>query len=103
MTYAGTLEVVSFGAYNVNSQDGTYNLFALNSVTPSGDFSSVTIDGTLLANGSGVWTGTSGPASYTFTEATGDLAIITIPEPATVSLLLGATAMGLLTRRRRHA
>ena len=99
LTYDGLLEVVSYGGYDL-TQAGSYNLFTLNSGTPSGDFSSVTVGGTTLANSGGVWTGSSSGSTYQFTEASGILTV-TIPEPATVSLMLGVASMGLLARRRR--
>ena len=100
LTYGGLLEVVSFGGYNLD-QAGTYNLFTLNSGTPSGDFSSVTVGGTSLANSGGVWTGVNGSSTYQFAESSGILTV-TIPEPATVSLMFGVASMGLLARRRRQ-
>ena len=100
LTYGGLLEVVSYGGYDL-TQAGSYNLFTLNSGTPSGDFSNVTVGGTTLANSGGVWTGISGGSTYQFTEASGILTV-TIPEPATASLMLGVASLGLMARRRRR-
>ena len=99
LTYGGLLEVVSYGGYDL-TQVGSYNLFTLNSGTPSGDFSNVTVGGTSLSNSGGVWTGSSAGSTYQFTEASGILTV-TIPEPATASLMLGVISLGLMARRRR--
>lgn len=76
VAYNGTLAVNQPGtAYN-----GTYPLFTL-SGGESGDFGSVTVtnagatDGVLTNNGSGVWTGTVGGITYSFSEATGALTV----------------------------
>ena len=99
LTYGGLLEVVSYGGYDL-TQVGSYNLFTLNSGTPSGDFSNVTVGGTSLSNSGGVWTGSSAGSTYQFTEASGILTV-TIPEPATASLMLGVISLGMMARRRR--
>ena len=101
LTYGGILEVVSYGSYNLD-QNGSYNLFTLNSGTSSGNFSSITVGSTSLTYSAGVWTGINGTATYQFTDATGILTV-TILEPATMSLIFGVMTMGLLPRRRQRA
>lgn len=75
LVYGGTLSINQLGtAYN-----GTYPIFGL-SGPELGDFASVQVTndsgpGTLNNNGSGVWTGTVGSISYSFSEATGVLTV----------------------------
>lgn len=88
------------GAYN-----GSYKLFDL--VTPAaGSFDSVTIlaNGTVevaLTNNSGMWTGTTGSVSYSYSEATGTLTIeggstaITPAVPAALQAVAGNAQVSL--------
>jgi fibronectin-binding autotransporter adhesin len=60
--------------------------------------------GTLTNGGGGVWTGTQGDATFTFTESTGDLAVSIVPEPTScLALASGLGLSGLLLRRRRQS
>jgi autotransporter-associated beta strand protein len=96
LTYGGLLDIVSYGIYNVAAQSGSYELFTFTGGY-AGDFGTVTVNGFALANTAGVWSGTNGGITYTFTDSTGVLQVV--PEPAALALLcLGA--VGLLRRRR---
>lgn len=99
LTYGGSLQLQFSGTL----PEGTYNLFSGFS-SQSGSFSTISLTGGYsgsLTNSSGVWTGTFGSQSLTFSNATGDLLIV--PEPTT-GLLTGlacAMAAATLSRRRR--
>ena len=96
------------GAFTINGNAltiATYDLFTSSQV--AGDFASITLNlGTtplaLTETGTGaagVWTASAGGNSYTFIQATGDLSVAAVPEPATLGL--GAVAASLLLARRR--
>lgn len=99
LTYGGSLQLQFSGTL----PEGTYNLFSGFS-SQSNSFSTISLTGGYsgsLTNSSGVWTGTFGSQSLTFSNATGDLLIV--PEPTT-GLLTGlacAMAAATLSRRRR--
>lgn len=83
---------------------GTYDLFNFTDSAP-GSFASVTVNslGALSAN-SGVWSGTYGGNTFTFSEATGDLVVTAaIPEPASFGILAGLAGLGFAASRRRRA
>jgi fibronectin-binding autotransporter adhesin len=101
LAYGGNLEVANISGYDMDLASATYNLFELNAVTATGTFASVTVNSITLSNSGGVWTGDNGAGvDYTFTQATGDLAITAVPEPSSI-LLLSLTGLALLRRRRR--
>lgn len=83
------------------ASDATFNLFDFGSQT--GSFDTVTLagsyTGSLINDGFGVWSLTSGSDSWTFTQSTGDLTFAVIPEPSVA--LLGALGVLLLFRRKR--
>jgi autotransporter-associated beta strand protein len=86
LNYGGALEIAIPGT----TFNGAYQLFAP-ATAPSGAFDSVTILGaadavvaTLVNDGFGVFTGTNGAIGYTFTAATGSLAITGAATPAGV-------------------
>jgi autotransporter-associated beta strand protein len=96
LTYGGALEIAIPGT----TFKGSYALFAPASGV-SGDFASITVLGaadavvaTLLDNGSGVFSGTNGAITYTFTRTTGSLAITGAATPASAPAapVLGGTA-----------
>lgn len=92
LTKAGTLELTLS-----NPATGIYSL--LTGGSPTGAYGSVTIGGTPLSStGSGNFSGTINTLTYTFTNATNQLAVT--PEPASLSLLM-LGGMGLLRRSRR--
>ena len=99
LTYGGSLQLQFSGTL----PEGTYNLFSGFS-SQSNSFSTISLTGGYsgsLTNNSGVWTGTFGSQSLTFSNATGDLLIV--PEPTTGQLtgLACAMAAATLSRRRR--
>ena len=98
LTYDGTLEIVSYDPYAINAQAGSYTLFSFTGGY-SGELGNVTVDGYSLTNNSGIWTGSQGGVSYSFTDSTGIFAV-TIPEPSTATLVMGVATLGMLTRRR---
>lgn len=103
LTFGGTLNIVSFGGYNL-AQAGTYDLFGLGS--QSGNFSLVSVSGTALTNNTTDWSATNLNGSgfdYTFNLSTGDLVVIAsaVPEPSTYALLGGALALAFAAWRSR--
>jgi hypothetical protein len=84
-----------------------YDLFNFTAgQTPTGDFTSVTLTGVYtgsLSLSGGIWTGSSGASSFSFSQATGDLGVI--PEPTAMALLLlgaaGFVVVRFLCRGRR--
>ncbi|MFA4945828.1 MAG: autotransporter-associated beta strand repeat-containing protein, partial [Lentisphaeria bacterium] len=99
LTYGGLLDIVSYGGYDVAAQPGDYTLFSFTGGY-AGEFGTVTVDGFSLTGASGVWSGTNGGMTYTFTDSTGVLQVV--PEPAALALLL-IGGVGLLRRRRGPA
>lgn len=105
LTFGGTLQLDLSGSF---ASGGTFDLINLGSGVSPGSFSAVSIAGSytasLVNNGSGVWSGASGGTTFVFDQSTGDLTVSAIPEPSTVSLLIGGLGLGVaLTLRRRHA
>lgn len=99
-TYADSL-FLNFGSAAVA---GTYDLFDFSGTVTSG-LGSVSLTGLhslALSGESGVWTGTTGGYTFTFTEATGDLVVSAIPEPSTFGLLAGVVTLGVCAIRRRR-
>jgi len=105
LTFGGTLQLDLTGTF---SSGGTFDLINLGSGVSAGGFSAVSIAGSytasLVNNGSGVWSGASGGTTFVFDQSSGDLTVSAIPEPSTVSLLIGGLGLGVaLTLRRRRA
>ena len=102
MAYAGTLSIVSFGGYSIDTHALTYSLFDFTGGY-SGNFSGVTVAGATLAfdGGTNTWTGSNvgNTASYTFSLVSGDLTVV--PEPATWALLAFSLTTVMVLRRRR--
>ena len=102
LTYEGALELAIGATFGNGSY--TFDLFDITS--QSGSFDSMTLTGlysaSLVDNGFGVWGATtnSGNATWTFTQSTGDLSLVVIPEP-NVAALIGGFGMLCLLRRRR--
>lgn len=101
LTYGGALTldmgiIFSTGSY-------TWNLFDMASET--GTFATIALtdqySGSLLDTDlNGVWDLTSGSNTWTFTESTGALNLVVVPEPR--AALLGGLGMLALLRRRRN-
>ena len=99
LTYGGSLQLQFTGTL----PEGTYDLFSGFS-SQAGTFSSIGLAGGYtgsLSESAGVWTGTFGTQTLTFTNATGDLVIV--PEPTAALLVSVAAAFGMhgMCRRRR--
>jgi hypothetical protein len=99
LTYGGalTLDFTAPAAFN-----SPYQLFALGA-TPTGNFSSVTLNGTYsgaLVRDGNLWTGTSNGYDFSFSQVTGELMVI--PEPAAYALLFGALGLGLVVYHRNR-
>lgn len=101
-TYGGSLTVTSLGGFDL-TQQSTYGLFTAGSF--AGDFTgTVTVNGVALTDNSGIWTGADTNANYTFTDSTGVLEVVAVPEPSTWAMIL--SGFGLLSfwqRNRRKA
>lgn len=103
LTYDGTLTLSMTSLI----ADGSYDLFGFTAGFDAGGFDSIVFAGGAYSGtwteslpGSGVWTASSGGQSFTFTESTGDLLVVAVPEPS-ATLLLGAAGTFLLVFRRR--
>jgi hypothetical protein len=101
LTYGGSLALTLGGLLPAST---TYDLFSFSGGSQAGSFSSIAITGsyatTLTNEGGGVWTGSQGDATFTFTESTGILSIV--PEPTLVlSGVMTAGLAALVMARRR--
>lgn len=111
LVYGGALSM----SFNAVPAAAVYDLFQIaGTVSQSGTFGSVTIGGSAVASstaasitGSG-WTATltdnvtSAVWNLSFDNATGDLTVTAIPEPATYAVLAGVASLGLAAYRRRR-
>lgn len=83
----------------------TFNLYDSSSV--SGDFTSVTLTGSVTGNltlGGGIWSGTAGGYSLALDESSGILSVSAVPEPATYAAMAGLAAIGaVIVRKRRRS
>ena len=102
LTYDGALALAIGATFGV----GTYTFDLFDITSQSGSFDTVALGGlysaSLVNNGFGVWGATtnSGNETWTFTQSTGDLSLVVIPEP-NVAALIGGFGMLCLLRRRR--
>lgn len=103
LAYGGDLSIQGFGGYLI-TQSGSYDLFEF--AWQMGDFDSVTVGTTALTltvGGWGVWTGSDGLASYTFSQENGVLDVVAVPEPGAMALGgLGGLALLLLRGRMKR-
>ena len=104
LAYGGTLALdlgvlFGVGSYSFDLFDFTTegSPSALSGVTLAGLYSGSLTESVL---GSGIWGLSSGSNTWTFTEGTGDLNLIVIPEPR--AALLGGLGLLALLRRRRN-
>jgi autotransporter-associated beta strand protein len=88
-----TLSNMAVGNYNLSSGTGF-----------SGVFGSASINSFSLSTSDfgATFTGGGGGFGYTFTNATNVLSVAVVPEPATVTMLLGGIGMLVLVQRRRR-
>jgi len=111
LTYGGNLTLAIGTTFGVGTY--TFDLFQI-SGSQSGSFATggVTLTdnytGTLVNNGSGVWSltqanGFGGNNTWTFTQSTGDLGLTVVPEPATWALLALSMTTIMVLRRRRNS
>jgi len=103
LTYGGSLALTLGGLLPAST---TYDLFNFSGGSQAGSFSSVAITGSYSAPltnaGGGVWTGSQGAATFTFTEPTGDLAVTIVPEPTSCLALAASVGLGVVMLRRRN-
>ena len=100
LTYDGALSLALGQTFGAGIY--TFNLFDFGS--QSGSFDSIALAGNYtgsFSNSLGVWTATtnSGNETWTFTQSTGDLGLVVVPEPR--AALLGGLGLLMLLRRRR--
>ena len=102
LTYDGALALAmgatfGTGTYTFNLFDFSSETGSLDSVTLSGSYS-----GSLVNNGFGVWEAVtnSGNETWAFTQSTGSLSLVVVPEPNVAALLGGIGILFLLRRRR---
>ena len=103
LTYGGGINLV----FGTPVAAGTYDLFGGSFTSQSGDFASVSLDGSVsspvITAGTG-WSLLSGGWQYDFVNATGDLTITSaIPEPSSFAAFAGLACLGLVGLRRRRA
>ena len=102
LTYDGALALAMGATFGTGTY--TFNLFDFGSQT--GSLDSVTLSGlytgSLVNNGFGVWQAVtnSGTEIWAFTQSTGNLSLVVVPEP-NVAALLGGIGLLFLLRRRR--
>ncbi|CAM3051477.1 PEP-CTERM sorting domain-containing protein [Rariglobus hedericola] len=105
LTLGGSLQLDLTGDFAVG---GTFDLIDFGAGVSAGNFSAVSIAGSYVANlsnnGSGVWSGAAGTTTFVFDQASGDLTVSAVPEPTTISLLIGGLGfVAALTMHRRRA
>jgi autotransporter-associated beta strand protein len=102
LTYNGTMNLVIGTTFSAGNY--TFDLFDFVSHSNSFDFVSLTGNYTgALTNNAGIWTTTtnSGAESWTFTQSTGVLNLVVVPEPSTLALaMFGVAGIGYVARRR---
>jgi fibronectin-binding autotransporter adhesin len=105
LTYGGGL---TFDIGTTLSGNHSFDLFQIGGGGQTGDFTSVNVTGnytgTLFDVGSGVWQGTDGGGNtWSFSQASGDLQFVAVPEPAALALaasgLMGLAAYGYRRRK----
>jgi autotransporter-associated beta strand protein len=102
LTYDGALTL----AIGATFGNGTYTFDLFDFGSQTGSFDTLALSGTYgnvaLTNNLGVWSTTtnSGNETWTFTQSTGNLSLVVIPEPNVAALLGGLGALMLLRRRR---
>ena len=89
-----------FGMIKLDTSDVTTSMDSWTLVTGNGtiyepSFALAMADGSAFIQYDDVWTYTTSSQQWTFTESTGVLSLVTIPEPSTL-ILLGIGAIGLL-------
>jgi fibronectin-binding autotransporter adhesin len=92
LTYGGDLALTLSGTASAGA---SYDLFSFSGGSQAGSFANVVLDGSYtstLTNAGGVWTGSDGGLTFSFTESTGQFAVSAVPEPATLGLAAIAAA-----------
>jgi hypothetical protein len=106
LTFGGTF-AVNFSS-SILSGGESFSLFQAAGGSLAPGFSGVSVVGSYaatLTNNSGTWTGSGNGFDFTFTAATGILAVTAsaVPEPATYAALAGLGILGFAAYRRRRA
>lgn len=104
-TGSGFLDLNSIVSLDIAgvTTDGSWNLIDVTNLTATyNDDFGVALSGgqSFTEFSSGVWTLQEGDNNWEFTESTGDLTLVVVPEPATMSIL-AVGGLGLLLRRKR--
>jgi fibronectin-binding autotransporter adhesin len=103
LTYGGAL---TFDLGTTLSGNQTFDLFSIGGGNQTGNFTSVALSGnytgSLTRNGS-VWALTDGGGNnWSFSQSTGDLTFIAVPEPAAMALVGTGVAMLVVRLNRRR-
>lgn len=103
VSYGGNLSLTFGSSFLVQDSTPVFNLFDFTSF--SGNFAAVTIGGAYsagLTRTGNVWSGSdSFGNSFSFSQATGDLSVVAVPEPSTWIAIAACGLLGIFFVRRR--
>ena len=105
VTYGGALDFNIASYVDIAKAGDVFTVFNLSGgASETSDFSSVEIGNSSLSDSNGTWSGTYLGGTYQFKNSTGQLTVVTAPEPSTYALFgmgLGVLSLAIVYRRRR--